>query len=206
MVGCFANLAAFWYIHGTGLGFIFLAISILILFIIELFKKEKPENFLGISSLALLYIALPMSIAILLSQEFNQLIMATFILIWISDTMAYLIGCKFGKHRLYERISPKKSWEGAIGGFVFTVAFAAFGGYLFPKLGFSVLEWCIMGVTVGIFGVLGDLIESMFKRSVGVKDSGKLIPGHGGLLDRLDSFVFTIPWIAIVVSIMEHLF
>jgi phosphatidate cytidylyltransferase len=129
--------------------------------------------------------------------------MAVFILIWVSDTMAYLVGCKFGKHKIFERISPKKSWEGAIGGFVFTVTAAAFGGYLFPKLGFEVWQWCVIGAMVGIFGILGDFIESMFKRSAGVKDSGNLIPGHGGLLDRLDSFIFTIPWVAIAVWVMR---
>lgn len=204
LIAWMANLAAFWYFYGTNMGFIILAITLLVLFIIQLFRHEKPENSLGISSLALIYIALPLSIAIYISQINTQLIMAIFILIWISDTMAYLVGCKFGKHRLFERISPKKSWEGAIGGFVFTVAIGAFGGYLFPSLGFKMWQWCVIAVVVDIFGVLGDLIESMFKRSVGVKDSGNIIPGHGGLLDRLDSFIFAVPWVAITVWAMER--
>lgn len=204
LIAWMANLAAFWYFYGSDMGFIILAITLLILFIVQLFRHDKPENTLGISSLALLYIALPISIAIYISQINTQLIMAIFILIWISDTMAYLVGCKFGKHRLFERISPKKSWEGAIGGFVFTVAIGAFGGYLFPGLGYEIWQWCVIAVVVDVFGILGDLIESMFKRSVGVKDSGNIIPGHGGLLDRLDSFIFAVPWVAITIWIMER--
>ncbi|MBQ4476244.1 MAG: phosphatidate cytidylyltransferase, partial [Bacteroidales bacterium] len=174
------------------------------LFIIQLFEHDsKQEEHLGKSFLALIYIALPLSIATYIGQTDNQLIMATFILIWVADTMAYLVGCSIGKHKIFERISPKKSWEGAIGGFVFTVTAAAFGGYLFPKLGFEVWQWCVIGAMVGIFGILGDFIESMFKRSADVKDSGNIIPGHGGLLDRLDSFIFTIPWIAIAVWVMR---
>ena len=204
VTGVYMILAIELYNHDFSWAFIPLLALILIYFIMHLFTKEtKQEEHLGKSFLALIYIALPLSIATYIGQNDNQLIMATFILIWVSDTMAYLVGCKFGKHKIFERISPKKSWEGAIGGFVFTVTAAAFGGYLFPKLGFAVWQWCVIGATVGIFGILGDFIESMFKRSAGVKDSGNIIPGHGGLLDRLDSFIFTIPWVAIAVWVMR---
>ncbi|MCF0207421.1 MAG: phosphatidate cytidylyltransferase, partial [Bacteroidales bacterium] len=101
--------------------------------------------------------------------------------------------------------SPKKSWEGAVGGFVFTVALAPLGVFLFPGLNISVLEWLLIGVVVDVFGSLGDFIESMFKRSAGVKDSGNLIPGHGGLLDRLDSFIFAFPCVIIVYQLFEIL-
>ncbi len=176
------------------------------LFIIQLFSKtDKQEDKLGKSFLALTYIALPLSLAAMVGHNNNQLIMAIFILIWISDTMAYLVGCKFGKHKLFERISPKKSWEGAIGGFAFTIIIAAFGGYLFPALGFPVWKWCVIGAVVNIFGIIGDLTESMFKRSAGVKDSGNIIPGHGGLLDRLDSFIFAVPWCIITLVIIKAL-
>jgi len=209
IIGSYSILATFLYLRVDYFNektwiFIPILALILVLFIIQLFEHDtKQEEHLGKSFLALIYIALPLSIATFIGTTDNQLIMATFILIWISDTMAYLVGCKFGKHKIFERVSPKKSWEGAIGGFVFTVTAAAFGGYLFPKLGFEVWQWCVIGATVGIFGILGDFIESMFKRSAGVKDSGNIIPGHGGLLDRLDSFIFTIPWIAIAVWIMR---
>ncbi|MBR5984599.1 MAG: phosphatidate cytidylyltransferase [Bacteroidales bacterium] len=190
--------------YGYSWAFIPALALIFIYFIIYLFKKDtKQEEHLGKAFLTLIYIALPLGIASYISRNDHLLIMATFLLIWISDTMAYLVGCKFGKHKIFVRISPKKSWEGAIGGFVFTVTASAFGGYLFPKLGFAVWQWCVIGATVGIFAILGDFIESMFKRSADVKDSGNLIPGHGGLLDRLDSFIFTIPWIAIAVWIMR---
>ncbi len=205
VIGTYPIFAIILY-HYHEFSWVFLPILplILICFIIHLFTKEtKQEEHLGKSFLALIYIALPLSIATYIGMTDNQLIMAVFILIWVSDTMAYLVGCKFGKHKIFERISPKKSWEGAIGGFVFTITAAAFGGYLFPKLGFEVWQWCVIGAMVGIFGILGDFIESMFKRSAGVKDSGNLIPGHGGLLDRLDSFIFTIPWVAIAVWVMR---
>ena len=203
-IGIFAILTAYWGSKGLFLSVIPLLALILSLFIIQLFEHDtKQEEHLGKSFLALIYIALPLSIATYIGMTDNQLIMATFLLIWISDTMAYLVGCKFGKHKIFVRISPKKSWEGAIGGFVFTVTASAFGGYLFPKLGFAVWQWCVIGATVGVFAILGDFIESMFKRSADVKDSGNLIPGHGGLLDRLDSFIFTIPWVTIVVWVMR---
>lgn len=203
-IGAFAILTAYWFSRGYTITFIPLLALGLSLFIIQLFEHDsKQEEHLGKSFLALIYIALPLSIATYIGQTDNQLIMSTFILIWVSDTMAYVVGCSIGKHKIFERISPKKSWEGAIGGFVFTVTAAAFGGYLFPKLGFEVWQWCVIGATVGIFAILGDFIESMFKRSADVKDSGNIIPGHGGLLDRLDSFIFTIPWIAIAVWIMR---
>ena len=218
-IGTFALLTAFWYSRGIIMTVIPLLVMMLALFIIQLFEHDnKQEELLGKSFLALIYIALPLSIATYIGTFNNQIIMATFVLIWTSDTMAYLVGCKFGKHKIFERISPKKSWEGAIGGFVFTIAVAALGGYLFPilaakinsllgfdigyRLDFEIWQWCIFGAIVGIFGILGDFIESMFKRSAGVKDAGNLIPGHGGLLDRLDSFIFTIPWIALAVWIM----
>ncbi|MBO7572215.1 MAG: phosphatidate cytidylyltransferase [Bacteroidales bacterium] len=203
-IGTFAILTAYWGSKGFFITAVPLLALILSLFIIQLFEHDtKQEERLGKSFLALIYIALPLSLATYIGMTDNQLIMAVFILIWISDTMAYLVGCKFGKHKIFERISPKKSWEGAIGGFVFTITAAAFGGYLFPKLGFEVWQWCVIGATVGVFAILGDFIESMFKRSAGVKDSGNLIPGHGGLLDRLDSFIFTIPWVTIAVWVMR---
>ena len=203
-IGTFAILSAYWGSRGYTMTFIPLLALILSLFIIQLFEHDsKQEEHLGKSFLSLIYIALPLSIATYIGQTDHQLIMSTFILIWVSDTMAYVVGCSIGKHKIFERISPKKSWEGAIGGFVFTVTAAAFGGYLFPKLGFEVWQWCVIGAMVGIFAILGDFIESMFKRSAGVKDSGNIIPGHGGLLDRLDSFIFTIPWVAIAVWVMR---
>ena len=205
IIGAYSICAVELYHHDFNWAFIPLLVLILTYFLVHLFiNKTKQEDNLGKSFLALIYIALPFCIATYLSHIDYQMIMAIFLLIWMSDSMAYLVGCKFGKHKIFERISPKKSWEGAIGGFVFTVASAAaLGGILFPKMGFDVWQRSIVGAIVGVVGILGDFIESMFKRSAGVKDAGKIIPGHGGLLDRLDSFIFTIPWVAIAVWLIR---
>ena len=118
-----------------------------------------------------------------------------FILVWINDTFAYLFGSQFGKHKLFPRISPKKSWEGAIGGGVCTIVAGIFLAY--PLTGFDRIEGLILSFIIVVFGIFGDLIESMFKRNIEIKDSGKIIPGHGGLLDRIDSVIFAIPAIFI---------
>lgn len=119
------------------------------------------------------------------------IILGYFSIIWIYDSFAYLIGVSFGKHRLFERISPKKSWEGVIGGGFITIAISA----LFPKI-FQILSWqnwVILAVLVIFSSTLGDLVESLFKRYLNIKDSGKLIPGHGGILDRFDSVLLSAP-------------
>ena len=131
------------------------------------------------------------------------MVLALFILIWCSDTFAYCGGSLFGKHKMFERISPKKTWEGfAIGG-LFTCAAAAglsFIPYFSDALLYgastttNVLAWVFFGLIVFVMGTLGDLIESMFKRAYGVKDSGNIMPGHGGMLDRFDSFLFAMPF------------
>lgn len=130
----------------------------------------------------------------------SKIIIGLFILIWTNDTFAYLVGKTFGKHKLYERISPKKTVEGFIGG----VVFAVLAGILIslflirpnPEfLSTSILIWVIFALLVGFMGTLGDLIESKFKRLAGVKDSGAIMPGHGGMLDRLDSIIFVAPFI-----------
>ncbi len=122
------------------------------------------------------------------------------LMIWVCDSFQYLFGARFGKRKLLERVSPKKSWEGFIGGGAVVVCFsfvpgkyAAFGSYEF---------WCIMGVVVWIVGTLGDLFESSIKRQFGVKDSGSILPGHGGMLDRFDSFIFIIPFVLMAIYYM----
>lgn len=188
--------------------FLFIALLALLMaiFVIQLLEhNDHQELQLGKSFLALFYIIVPLCLAIFLAFTNTQLIMSVFILIWISDTAAYLVGSKFGKNRLFERISPKKSWEGAIGSFVITVAIGSFGGYLFPSIFTDWWQWSILAVVVNVFSVFGDLIESMFKRSAGVKDSGNVIPGHGGMLDRLDSFIFAVPWVFITFMVIKML-
>lgn len=143
-------------------------------------------------------------------KDYNaKIIIGLFVLIWTNDTFAYLVGKSIGKHKLFERISPKKTIEGFFGG----VVFAAFAGFLISKLYIqpnpdfsskSILIWTIIALIVSVFGTIGDLIESKFKRVAGVKDSGTIMPGHGGVLDRLDSVIFVAPIIFLFYQILYY--
>ncbi|MBQ9202152.1 MAG: phosphatidate cytidylyltransferase [Bacteroidales bacterium] len=145
-----------------------------------------------------LYIALPMSLLSGLAfhpagERYSwQLLLGFFIFLWISDTFAYLSGMLLGRHKLIERISPKKTWEGLIGGLVFTLISGIVMGCLLPEV-LSPAAWAGFALTTAVAGVLGDLFESLFKRTLEVKDSGSILPGHGGILDRLDSCLFAAP-------------
>jgi phosphatidate cytidylyltransferase len=127
------------------------------------------------------------------------LLLGFFLILWIYDSGAYIFGSIFGKHRMIERISPKKSWEGFIGGSLTGLLVAYLVSASFT--GLTVWEWLLTGITIIIFGTFGDLVESMFKRSAGVKDSGKVLPGHGGILDRFDAVFIASP----VVYVLERL-
>ena len=132
----------------------------------------------------------------------SNTIVGTFVLIWINDSFAYLIGSNFGRQKLFESVSPKKTVEGFLGG----VFFSAVGSYFIFKctnnLDFS--NWLIISVIISVFGTIGDLIESKYKRQANVKDSGNLMPGHGGLLDRLDSAIFVAPFIYLFLKILNY--
>lgn len=159
------------------------------------------------------YITLPFIFTVKISFGTNnynpKIIIGLFVLIWTNDTFAYLVGKSMGKHKLFERVSPKKTIEGFVGGMVF----AAFAGFLIskfyiqPKPEFSdksILIWMIIALIVSFFGTIGDLIESKFKRIAGVKDSGSIMPGHGGILDRLDSVIFVAPIIFLFYQILYY--
>jgi len=159
------------------------------------------------------YITLPFVFIVKISfgtNDYNpKIILGLFVLIWTNDTFAYLVGKSMGKHKLFERVSPKKTIEGFIGG----VVFAAFAGFLISKLYIqpkpefsskSILIWTIIALIVSIFGTIGDLIESKFKRIAGIKDSGSIMPGHGGILDRLDSVIFVAPIIFLFYQILYY--
>jgi phosphatidate cytidylyltransferase len=120
-------------------------------------------------------------------------ILGIMLLIWVSDVGAYLVGSLIGKHKLYERISPGKTWEGSIGATIITVACSYIVSNWFPELAFK--HWMVIGIIICVFGTMGDLIESMLKRQANVKDSGSIMPGHGGFLDRFDSLLFSAPFI-----------
>jgi len=159
------------------------------------------------------YITLPFIFIVKISfgtNDYNpKIILGLFVLIWTNDTFAYLVGKSIGKNKLFERVSPKKTIEGFLGG----VVFAAFAGFLISKLYIqpnpefsnkSILIWTIIALIVSIFGTIGDLIESKFKRIAGVKDSGSIMPGHGGILDRLDSVIFVAPIIFLFYQILYY--
>lgn len=139
-----------------------------------------------------------------------KIILGVFIIIWTNDTFAYIVGKSIGKHKLYEKISPKKTIEGFIGGIVFAIlaGFLISKYYFHPKpdhLQKSIFIWMVIASIVSIFGTVGDLIESKFKRMAGLKDSGKIMPGHGGILDRLDSVIFAAPFIFLFYQILKFL-
>lgn len=159
---------------------------ILVLLLIELWlKAENPIHNWELLALSQLYIAVPMLCMCALRDA--NLLLALFVLIWVNDTFAFLTGSYLGKHRMFERISPKKSWEGFVGGNIFALGAALAFAHFMPK--YEVWQWLIIGEVVVVFGTLGDLVESLMKRTLGIKDSGNTIPGHGGFLDRFDSAI-----------------
>lgn len=136
--------------------------------------------------------------------QYNPILpLSIFIFTWINDTGAYCTGMLFGKHRLFERISPKKSWEGSIGGGVFSIIAAIVMAHYFPFMPIS--TWIGLALTVVIFGTLGDLTESLLKRTIGIKDSGNILPGHGGMLDRFDSTLMAVPAAVVYLYIISFI-
>lgn len=165
-------------------------------------KRENPIHNWAYSMFSQLYVAFPLSLINFLAFQtdpvsyevtYNAILpLSVFIFIWLSDSGAYCTGMLFGKHRLFERISPKKSWEGSIGGAVFAVIAALVLAHFFPTV-LSLPAWIGLALTVVIFGTWGDLSESLLKRHLGIKDSGNMLPGHGGFLDRFDSTLIAVP-------------
>ncbi|SIQ65036.1 phosphatidate cytidylyltransferase [Pontibacter lucknowensis] len=172
--------------------------ALFLIFVLELYRKE-PQPFTNISFtiLGVLYIAVPFSLLQLLGYlegEYRwQPILGLMLLIWSSDTGAYIAGKNFGRNKLFERISPGKTWEGWAGGAILTVLVGWLLSMFFHDL--ELYQWIGVAIIVSVFGVLGDLVESLLKRSLGVKDSGTLLPGHGGILDRFDSLILAVPFI-----------
>ena len=154
-----------------------------------------------------MYVALPLALVNILAFEmahdgsgarYDMLLpLSVFIFLWTNDTGAYCAGSLFGKHKLFPRVSPAKSWEGSVGGGVLVLIVAAVIGYLANNGAdahtLNIYQWVGLGLTVCVFGTWGDLVESLLKRTLGVKDSGNILPGHGGMLDRFDSSLMAIP-------------
>jgi phosphatidate cytidylyltransferase len=172
--------------------------------IAELFrKKEKPFANIGLTFLGVFYVALPfamLSLVGFLHHDYSgYLILGMVLLIWAADTGAYFTGKTLGRHKLFERISPGKTWEGWLGGTVLAGIVAYVLSLYLPDLDLG--HWLGVAAIVSVFGVLGDLVESLLKRSMGVKDSGSLLPGHGGILDRFDSLLMVVPFVVAFLKI-----
>lgn len=169
------------------------------IFIYELYSNSR-DPFVNIAHLilGLFYIGIPFALVNFIAFDgstfYYRLVFGLLLLTWVNDTGAYLVGSQIGRTPLFPRISPNKTWEGSVGGAVITMMFGYFLHLVFDEIG--LVQWLVLAAIVAVFGGLGDLVESMLKRSVGVKDSGNLLPGHGGLLDRFDAFIFVIPFAA----------
>ncbi len=198
-------LNAYYKFTTTGILF---GLIILFTVLLKLFESRGSAlQDLGNLFLGIFYIGLFSSFLIKIREIYPQndfnyeyggyIIISILATIWICDSAAFFVGSAIGKHRLYERISPKKSWEGAIAGFVFAVITMVAAKFIILDF----LNWTqiiSVGIAIGIFGQIGDLVESMFKRDAGVKDSSNLIPGHGGVFDRFDSLLFSAPIVYII--------
>ncbi|MBN2637783.1 MAG: phosphatidate cytidylyltransferase [Bacteroidales bacterium] len=166
----------------------------------ELFRTgEHSWKRIGAVIVGIVYVSIPFgmmnSFFFLKSADIAipWVLLALFILVWVNDVFAYLAGSTFGKHKLFEEISPKKTWEGTLSGIVFTLLFSWLFSMLSDNL--NLLEWLGFGLIVSVTAIIGDLIESMLKRNASVKDSGTLLPGHGGVLDRFDAIIFATPFV-----------
>ena len=209
VAGVYFFLAMMGYNSGITSSGVFIPylISIIYLLIAELYlKQEDPVSNWAYTIMSQLYIALPFSLLNVLAFRavgdgicYTYLIpLSVFVFLWINDTGAYLCGSLLGKHKLFPRISPGKSWEGSVGGGILVMVIAVLVWYLTEQYGvndlqLSAVEWAGLGLTVVVFGTWGDLVESLFKRTLGIKDSGHILPGHGGMLDRFDSSLLAIP-------------
>ena len=207
MLGAVLIAASFgkYFIHTNAIspihGIQFLILVFPIFLIFKLFSKSSPFKVFSPTLFGMLFAVLPFCYLILNyssvkgyeSENNARIILGFFILIWSNDTFAYLVGRAIGKHKLFERISPKKTWEGFFGGVICTQGIAYVISIYFTEL--ALIHWLAIALIVSVFGTLGDLVESMFKRSLGVKDSGNILPGHGGILDRFDGVLLSAPFV-----------
>jgi len=176
------------------------------IYFIKLYKKNETRPFTNIAFtfLGIFYVALPFSliniIAFIRGPYNYEALIGMLFLLWASDSGAYFAGTAFGKTKLFERVSPKKSWEGSLGGAALSLAFAYGFSVYFTE--FSLIEWFAISIIIVITGTYGDLVESLFKRSMEIKDSGKVLIGHGGFLDRSDGLLLSVPFILMFLKIL----
>lgn len=187
-------------------------VTIIYLLVAELYLKQPdPIQDWAYTMLSQMYIALPFSLLNVLAftatvhgqVAFNTLLpLSVFVFLWVNDTGAYCVGSLLGRHKLFPRISPGKSWEGSVGGAVFVLAAAYAIFYFLDSSMLTMPQWLGLGLVVVVFGTWGDLVESLLKRTLGIKDSGSILPGHGGMLDRLDSCLFAAPACVLYLSLL----
>ncbi len=180
--------------------YLFFFALVFIVFFIELFQThEKPFERTAFSFLAMVYTALPYALLnyiVFRSGQYDyKLTLGIFCLLWANDTGGYFGGRFLGKHKLYERISPKKTWEGSFSGGVFSILTAVALHYFFPQM--TLFTWIGLSLIIVVVGSMGDLVESQLKRSLNIKDSGSTLPGHGGFLDRFDGLIISLPFIVV---------
>lgn len=181
-------------------------IAAIYLLVLLFSTRSLFQNQLSTILLGIMYIGIPFALLPTLSNLGEQhwmWLLTLMVIIWLYDSFAYIFGVSFGKHRLYQKISPKKSWEGAFGGTFVTLLVAYFTNKFAGIGGMEPMWFVIFTFIIIIAATLGDLIESMFKRKKGVKDSGSLLPGHGGFFDRLDSFIFSVPFLVILLILFN---
>lgn len=182
-------------------------ISLFGLYILELYSKSnQPIVNIALNLSAFVYLGIPFSMLnfIVYNAEGKYIagtLLGILILVWVYDSAAYLIGSQFGRTKLFPRISPNKTWEGSIGGLLVLTALGFSLGYIFD--GLTPFEWAVSSWLIAYFSANGDLVQSLMKRSLGIKDSGNILPGHGGFLDRFDAFIFVIPFIAFYILILR---
>ncbi len=174
---------------------------------ILLSNHKNPIASISKMVFGLIYIALPFSLLISFYKfnsvfnEFPELIIGFFVILWFNDVFAYIVGSLIGKTKLFKKISPKKTWEGTIGGIVLSILAAYVLSLFFSSI--DLTDWLVIGFLISIFATLGDLVESMFKRHANLKDSGNIMPGHGGVLDRLDGLLLAAPIVYVYMNLVS---
>ncbi len=201
-----ATFIVSWPFSGWNVTLAWLILAYLVArLVLELYTNDaNPRQSLTSSLSAMMYVAVPIALmSVIMERTTPQVLLAMFVLIWVNDTGAFVVGSLMGKHRLFPRHSPNKSWEGWFGGLVLSVGVALLMLAIFPEY-FLPNVWAMIGfaATVVVFSTWGDLVESLLKRSAGVKDSGNLIPGHGGMLDRIDSLLLVAPAVTLYIRLI----
>lgn len=205
----FSTLSYLYMIGYVQENYLFLIFPFALIILITSLYDKAEMAFQTSSNLifALVYVALPfilfMKIPFMINGEYvYALPIGVMLFLWAGDSGAYFVGKSLGKRKLFERISPKKTWEGTIGGLLSSLVFAFIVSRIFNEL--SLMEWATIATITFVFGAFGDLVESLFKRNIGIKDSGRLIPGHGGFLDRFDGLLLAAPMVYIYLKLFVN--